>query len=183
MELTKTRLLDLYKTFFKIGLFTFGGGLAALPMLEREIISNKNWATDQELLDYYAVSQTTPGIIMVNVATFIGYKQRGLIGGIIATLGVVSPSLIIISLVARLIDNFADYQLVKSALKGINAGVCAIILASLLGLYKKSIKDITGIILCILGFAFALFTDLPIILIVVFGIVVGVIKYKLEVNK
>ena len=92
MEKKKASLLELYITFFKVGLFTFGGGLAMLPIIEREVVTNKKWVSYEELLDYYAVSQSTPGIIMVNVATFIGYKERGIIGSIISTLGVISPS-------------------------------------------------------------------------------------------
>lgn len=150
-----------------------------LPIIEREVVTNKKWATYEELLDYYAVSQTTPGIIMVNVATFIGYKERGLIGGIVSTLGVVSPSLIIITLIASLIENFASIPVVQSALKGIAAGISAIMITSLIKLGKTSLVDILGVILCILGFIVARFTKISIIYVVIFGIAVGIIKYRL----
>ena len=86
-------LADLFVTFAKMGLFTFGGGYAMLPLLEREVVDNKKWATKEEIKDYYAVGQCTPGIIAVNVSTFVGYYQKGIVGGIIATLGVVFPLL------------------------------------------------------------------------------------------
>ena len=184
MNEKKTSLLELYTAFFKVGLFTFGGGLAMLPIIEREVVDDKKWATYEELLDYYAVSQSTPGIIMVNVSTFIGYKERGLIGGIVSTLGVVSPSLIIITLIASLIENFASISYVQSALKGIAAGISAIMISSLIKLGKSSIKDILGVVLCVIGFVISYFTKISIIYVVVFGIAVGIIKYKLlEVKK
>lgn len=179
----KTSLLELYIAFFKVGLFTFGGGLAMLPIIEREVVTNKKWVSYEELLDYYAVSQSTPGIIMVNVATFIGYKERGVLGGIITTLGVISPSLIIITSIASLIQNFQDIPEVKSALKGIGAAVCAIIITSIIKLGKSSIKDKVGIALCLVGFVVAYFTRISIIYVIVIGIAVGLIKNKLEVKK
>lgn len=155
-----------------------------LPIIEREVVNNKKWASYEELLDYYAVAQSTPGIIMVNVATFIGYKERGLIGGIVSTLGVVSPSLVIITLIASLIENFSSISYVQSALKGIAAGISAIMISSLIKFGKSSLKDILGVVLCIIGFIVAYFTNISIIYVVVFGIAVGIIRYKLlEVKK
>lgn len=179
MENKKVSLKELYFTFFKVGLFTFGGGYAMLPIIEGEVVTNKKWATYEDLLDYYAVSQSTPGIIMVNVATLIGYKERGLVGGIISTLGVVSPSLIIITLIASLIENFASISYVQSALKGIAAGISAIMISSMIKLGKSSIKDVLSVILCIIGFIVSYFTNLSIIYVVVLGIAIGIIKYKL----
>ena len=93
-------MLSLCLTFAKVGVMTFGGGYAMLPILQREVVENKGWATDEELTDYFAIGQCTPGVIAVNTATFIGQKRRGIIGGIVATLGVVFPSLIIIAALA-----------------------------------------------------------------------------------
>ena len=101
-------LWTLFWTFAKMGVMTFGGGMAMLPILQREVVENKHWATEEELTDYYAIGQCTPGIIAVNTATFIGQKYKGIAGGIVATLGVVFPSLVIISILAGLINNFAD---------------------------------------------------------------------------
>lgn len=169
---------ELFISFFKVGLFTFGGGISMLPVIEREIVSNKKWASYDELLDYYAVSQATPGIIMVNVATFIGYKEKGILGGIISTLGVITPSLLIITLIATLIENFASISIVQSALKGIAAGISAIVISSIIKLAKSSIVDLVSVILCAIGFVIAYFTSISIIYAVVFGILAGLLIYK-----
>ena len=114
-------LLELYAAFFRTGIFTFGGGLAMMPMLQKELIEKKHWLTEEDLIDYYAVGQSTPGIIAVNVATFVGYRQAGILGGIIATLGIISPSIIIITILAGTINSISEYPKVQAALKGINA--------------------------------------------------------------
>ena len=111
--------LDLFLTFAKIGVCTFGGGYAMLPILQREVVEKKGWATEEELTDYFAIGQCTPGIIAVNTATFIGQKYKGILGGVLATLGVVFPSLIIITLIAAFLQNFASYPVVAHALAGI----------------------------------------------------------------
>lgn len=155
-----------------------------IPIIEKEVVVNRKWASYEELIDYYAASQTTPGVIMVNVSTFIGYKERGVLGAIISTLGVISPSLIIITLIASLIDSFASISYVQQALKGIAAGISAIMISSLIKLRKTSIKDILGVILCIIGFVVAHYTNISIIFVTVLGIAVGLLKYKLlEVKK
>ena len=112
-------LWQLFVSFARVGVLTFGGGYAMIPMLEREIVDRRGWATSEELMDYYAVGQCTPGVIAVNTATFIGYKTAGNLGGIVATLGVVFPSLLIISVIAGIIQNFSDIPAVKSAFAGI----------------------------------------------------------------
>ena len=112
-------LLKLYITFLRIGLLCFGGGYAILPILEKEIIKNHAWATQEEIMDYFAIGQCTPGLIAVNIATFIGNKRKGIIGGIIATLGFATPSVIIILILSVLLQNFADYTVVKHAFAGI----------------------------------------------------------------
>ena len=134
-------LLDLFCAFFRIGLFTFGGGYAMLPLLQREIVEKKHWATEEELLDYFAVGQCTPGIIAVNTATFVGFKEKKLSGAIFATLGVVSPSLVIITVIAALLSNFAHIAAVQNAFAGIRVAVCVLILNSIVKLWKKSVVD------------------------------------------
>ena len=134
-------LLELFLTFAKIGVMTFGGGMAMLPILEREVVQNKHWATEEELVDYFAIGQCTPGIIAVNTATFIGQKKKGVLGGIAATLGVVFPSLIIITVLAGLITNFAHLAWVQNAFAGIQVCVCVLILNAVLKLLKKSVVD------------------------------------------
>ena len=120
-------LLDMFLTFARIGGFTFGGGYAMLPMLQKEVVNGRHWATDEELMDYYAIGQCTPGIIAVNTATFVGYKNRGIPGAIAATLGVIAPSLVIIMIIAAFISNFIELSFVSSAFAGIRACVCVLI--------------------------------------------------------
>ena len=126
-------LWELFLTFAKVGVMTFGGGMAMLPILQREVVENKGWATDEELTDYFAIGQCTPGIIAVNTATFIGYKQRGVLGGIVATLGVILPSLVIIMVIASVLENFAQIPIVQHAFAGINVAVAALIVQAVVG--------------------------------------------------
>ena len=115
--------LELLISFVKIGFLTIGGGYVMLPMMQSELIDKKHWITEEELLDYYAVGQSTPGIIAVNVATFVGYKKAGVTGGIVATLGIISPSLIIITALAGVIQSIDQYPNVQKAMSGINVAV------------------------------------------------------------
>ena len=134
-------LLDMFLTFARIGGLTFGGGYAMLPILQREVVDNKGWATEEELMDYFAIGQCTPGVIAVNTATFIGQKYKGIAGGIFATLGVVFPSLIIISLLAGVIEAFSHIEMVQHAFGGIRVCVCILILNAVMKLYKKAVVD------------------------------------------
>ena len=145
-------LWTLYRAFFMIGALTFGGGYAMLPMLEREIVAKHKWATQEEILDYFAIGQCTPGIIAVNTATFVGYKQKGIIGGIVATLGVVSPSIVIIMAIAALLTNFMDVVWVQHAFAGIRVAVCALIDASVIKLAKSNVKAWWHIALAVAAF-------------------------------
>ena len=139
--------VDLFLTFGRIGGLTFGGGYAMLPMLQKEVVNNRGWATEEELLDYYAVGQCTPGIIAVNTATFIGYKHRGVLGALAATLGMVFPSLIIIMSIVAFLQNFTDIVWVQHAFNGIRVAVCVLILSALTKLWKSSVKDRRGALL------------------------------------
>ena len=132
---------ELFWTFAKMGVMTFGGGYAMLPILQREVVENKGWATEEELVDYYAIGQCTPGIIAVNTATFIGQKRKGIAGEILATLGIVFPSLVIISILAGLITNFSDLVWVQNAFAGIQVCVCVLIFNAVIKLLKKSVID------------------------------------------
>ena len=133
-------LWELYKSFFTIGALTFGGGYAMLPMLERELVEKHHWVTQEEILNYFAIGQCTPGIIAVNTATFVGYKRRKVAGGVAATLGVISPSLVIIVVIAMLLSNFMDIAWVQHAFAGIRVAVCALILSSVVKLFKSNVK-------------------------------------------
>ena len=134
--------LDLFLTFARIGVCTFGGGYAMLPIMERELIEKKGWATQEELADYYAVGQCTPGIIAVNVSTFVGKNKGGIAGSILATLGVVFPSVVIILALAAFLENFMHLPWVTHAFNGIRAGVVALILSSVIKLFKGAVKDV-----------------------------------------
>lgn len=175
------QLLELFFIFAKIGGFTFGGGYAMLPILQREIVEKRNWATEEELTDYYAIGQCTPGIIAVNTATFIGYKLRGLAGGIIATLGVVFPSVVIISIIAAFIQGFSDIVWVKHAFSGIRICVCALILNAIIKLWKKSVIDKPSFVIFAVVLGLAVFTKIsPAVFVVLAGICGLLIKMKQE---
>lgn len=133
--------VSLFCTFAKIGVCTFGGGYAMLPILQRELVDNKGWATEEELADYYAVGQCTPGVIAVNTATFVGYNRMGWLGGVVATLGVVFPCLVIIMAIAAFLSNFMHLDVVVHAFNGVRAGVVALILSSVLKLLNTSLVD------------------------------------------
>ena len=174
------KLLSLFLTFAKIGGITFGGGLTMLPLLTREIVQKKKWSTEEELLDYYAVGQCTPGIIAVNTATFIGYYQAGVLGGIFATLGMVAPSIVIITVVASVLQSFMDYPIVASALTGINAIVCALLAHTVITLGRKSLVNVISVVLFIIGLVACFVFEVTPILLVVFGGIVGVVYNKIK---
>lgn len=169
------KLCELYISFFKIGALTFGGGLAMLPMLQRELVTNRKWCTEEEILDMYAIGQCTPGVIAVNTATFVGYKRVGVIGGIAGTLGMISPSLIIICLVASILQNFIHLPAVVHALAGIRVIVCALMINTVITMAKKGIVDKLGGVLFVGGFILACFTPIPTALIIVLAGIIGVI--------
>lgn len=171
-------LWELFAIFFKMGSFTFGGGYAMLPIIQEEIVNKRNWATDEEILDYYAIGQSTPGIIAVNTATFIGYNQKGIIGGIVATLGIVSPSIILITIIATFFTNFQDYVLVQHAFGGIRVVVAALIFNTVLKMYKDSVKDWVGILLFIASFLLLAFLDITPIIVIITSAIIGIIRFK-----
>ena len=133
-------LWELYRTFFTIGALTFGGGYAMLPMLERELVEKHGWVTQEEILNYFAIGQCTPGVIAVNTATFVGFKRKRVVGGVTATLGVISPSIVIITVIAALLSNFMEIVWVQHAFAGIRVAVCALILSSVVKLFKSNVK-------------------------------------------
>lgn len=175
--------IDLFCTFFRIGAFTFGGGYAMLPMLQKEVVEKRNWATDEEILDYYAVGQCTPGVIFVNTATFIGLSRKGLLGGIVATLGVVTPSIIIISLIATAISNFSEIAAVQHALHGIRIAVCVLIFNAVFKLFKTGVKDTIGIVLFALALIATYLSLVPTIAIVVASAIIGIAVQTMKVKK
>ena len=145
-------ICELVVSFFKIGIMTFGGGYAMLPMLQRELVENRKWVTEEEILNYFAIGQCTPGVIAVNTATFVGYKRRKIPGAIFATIGVVLPSMIIITIIAAVLSNFAHIPAVQHAFAGIRIAVSALIVASVIKLIKTNIKSIAQIIIAVAAF-------------------------------
>lgn len=169
-------LMNLFWSFCRIGGLTFGGGYAMLPMLQKEVVETHKWATEQELLDYYAVGQATPGVIAVNTATFIGYKEKGILGAIFATSGVVFPSLAIIMSIAGFIDSFSDSNIVQHAFSGIRVAVGVLILNALVKMVKGSVKDILGIILFVATFIISIVFNISVVYIVVASALIGIIS-------
>lgn len=170
-------LLDMFVTFAKVGVMTFGGGYAMLPILQREVVENKGWATEEELMDYYAIGQCTPGVIAVNVSTFIGHKLRGVPGAIVASLGFITPSILIITLIAAFLESFASNTYVAHALAGIRVCVCVLILNSVLALGKKAIKNPLSWVIFLVSAFLAAFTEVPTVAIILGAGVVGYCLY------
>lgn len=176
-------LFELFITFAKVGVMTFGGGYAMLPILQREVCENKHWATDEEIMDYYAIGQCTPGIIAVNTATFIGNKLKGTIGGIIATLGIVFPSFVIITLIAAVISNFSELAWVQNAFAGIRVCVCVFILNAVIKLWKSAVIDLCTVIIFALVFLGAVFLNASPVVYVTGSAAAGIVLTTMGVRK
>lgn len=173
-------LFELFFVFFKMGSVTFGGGYAMLPIIQEEIVNKRNWATNEEILNYYAIGQSTPGIIAVNTATFIGYKRKDIIGGIIATLGIVSPSIVIISLIANIFKNFQEYEVIQHALNGIGVVVAILILNSVIKMYKDSIIDKLTLSFFIIALVVLSIFNINPIYLIISSAIISVLYYKKE---
>ena len=175
--------LDMFLTFAKVGVMTFGGGYAMLPILQREVVEKKKWATEEEIMDYFAIGQCTPGIIAVNTATFIGQKTKGVLGGIFATFGVVFPSLIIISLLAGVIKAFSHIEVVQHAFAGIRICVCVLIVNAVMKLFKKAVIDVPTMCIFILIIVGSCFTNLSPIIFIILAAIIGIVLKSLGGNK
>lgn len=167
-------LWKLFATFCRIGAFTFGGGYAMLPLIQKEIVEKNQWATDEEVLDYYAIGQCTPGIIAVNTATFIGFKRKGIPGAIAATCGIVFPSIVIITIIAAYLKHFEDYAIVQHAFGGIRVAVAALILNTVIKMWNTSVKDWLGILIFSASFAAVAFFNISPIIVVVISATLGI---------
>lgn len=165
-------LIELFISFMRIGGFTFGGGYAMLPLIQKEIVERRGWASDEEVLDYFTIGQITPGVIAVNTATFIGYKKAGVLGGMVATFGVIFPSIVIISIIAAVLTNFAELPVVIHAFNGIRACVCVLILTAVYNMAKKSVIDVfTALIFIATAVLTVLKVTSPVVLVIVAGVV------------
>lgn len=176
------KLLELFWTFFKIGGFTFGGGHAMIPLIQKETVENKKWITDDDILEIIAIAESTPGPVAINSATFVGYRTAGFWGAVFATLGVVLPSFAIILAIAYLLDNFMEIKAVQYAFKGINAGVLALLFKALWNMYKKSPKSWAAYV--VMGASFLLTAILKVNLFIVivgcavFGLITATIAER-----
>ena len=174
---------QLYTAWFKMGLFTFGGGYAMLPMIQKEVIERYGWATEEEVMNYYAIGQCLPGIIAINSATFIGYRLKGVFGAIISTIGVISPSFIIIVVIAGLIANFSELTTVQYALSGINVAVCVLMFNTITNLWQNNIKNIGSLTVFVVAIILAMFTDISTVYLVIGAGILGVVMSRLGVFK
>ncbi len=175
--------LKLFIIFFKIGAFTFGGGYAMIPFIQHEICQKRKWVTEQEILDIIAIAESTPGPIAINSATFVGFKTAGFWGSFFATLGVVTPSFIIILIISFFLKEFQKYTAVRYAFFGIRAGVVALIIKALISMYKQCPKKLASYLIMGLAFAVAVFTDINAIYIIIGAGLVGVSTFLLSQKK
>ncbi|MDY0317711.1 MAG: chromate transporter [Candidatus Izemoplasmatales bacterium] len=175
-------MITLFLTFFKIGLFTFGGGYAMIPFIHQYAVEKYKWITDEEFLDIIAIAESTPGPIAINSATYIGHKVKGIKGSAMATLGVVLPSVIIIVLIAAFFMQYKDNVWVEYAFKGVRIGVAILVLNAAIRMYKKLDKNILSYVLILIGFSMILFELLPVILVIAIGGVIGIISQVLKVR-
>jgi chromate transporter len=174
-NLKQTRLIELFLSFLKIGAFTFGGGYAMMPVMHKEVVDKKNWASEEDILKILVISESTPGVLAVNSATFIGYKIRGFWGSLVATLGVVLPSFVIISLLSFFILEFKNNVYVAYAFSGIRAGVAVLIFNAVFKLSKKIKKNWFTYVVLVISTIVALFTSFSAIYILLIGAIIGMI--------
>jgi len=172
--------LKLFLSFAYIGLFTFGGGIAMLPMFQRELVEKQKWLTEKEMVDLFSIGQCLPGIIAANTAIFVGYKTKGVLGGIVAALGVIVPSVTIVLIVAMLITNLADYPIVQRAFAGLRVCVSVLIINAVLKLRKHSIIDWPSALICAIVFVLAVFAFLPIPILIITAGICGMIISSLR---
>lgn len=177
------QISSLFAAFFRVGALTFGGGYAMLPMFQREIVEKHAWATEEELTDYFALSQCVPGAIAINTAVFIGQKLCGIAGAIAACLGVAFPSLIVITVIAALLSNFAEYSAVRNAFAGIRVCVCVLILNAIVKLWKKAIIDIPTFAVFLLVLVLTVFTGISPVFFVLAAAAAGLLLKNLGVKK
>lgn len=164
---------ELFFVFFKMGAVLFGGGYAMLPMLMRELVEKRKWTSEEELLDYFAIAQCTPGVIAVNTATFVGNKRKGTLGGAVATLGVIMAPMILIILIATVLMRFWSRPAVAHAFNGVRVAVSALITASVIKLCKSNVKSFVGILMAVIGFVLVAFVKTSPVVVVLIAAVTG----------
>ena len=167
--------LTLFLTFLKIGAFTFGGGYAMIPIIEKEMVEKHKWIKSEDILDIFAIAESTPGPIAINSATFIGYKIAGVFGSFCATFGVVLPSFVIISIISLVLREFSDIKAVQYAFNGIRAGVLALIIKALISMYKQCPKNLFSYIVLALAFLVVAIFNINVIYVVIGCGVIGLV--------
>jgi chromate transporter len=172
--------LKLFLVFFRIGAFTFGGGYAMIPYIEREIVEKNKWIKSEDIIDIFAIVQSVPGVIAVNSSTFVGYRVAGLFGAVAATLGVVLPSYIIISVIALFLYNFKNYPYVNEAFFGIQAGVAALMTHVVFKLGKSSVKNALGYVLAAAAFLALTVFGAPAIPVLIIAGVIGLTAMSMK---
>ena len=179
MKYDYKRLWSLFLTFFKIGAFTFGGGYAMIPLIQKEAVENKGWVTDDDILEIIAIAESTPGPIAINSATFVGYRTCGFLGAACATLGVVLPSFCIILVISYVLQEFQDLKIVQYAFNGIRAGVLALLFKALWTMYKKSPKGWAAYVVMAAAFLLTAFLKVNVFLVIlgcaVFGLITATV--------
>lgn len=173
-------IFKIFFIFFKIGLFTFGGGYAMLPIIKRELVDNLNWITESDILDYYAIGQSTPGIIAVNTATMTGYNLKGIAGALAATSGFVMPSLIIITIIASYFSRFQEIELFQHAFSAIQIAVVALIVDIVIKMWNKSDKSKISLLIFILAFILLAFFRISPVYVILASAVSGIIIQRLR---
>lgn len=170
----KTIIL-LFSSFIKIGAFTFGGGYAMIPLIQKEVVEKRKWITDKEILEIIAIAESTPGPIAVNAATFIGYKTAGFFGALGATVGVVLPSFLIIAAVSFVLRQFENLKIVKFAFEGIRLGVLALIVKALVSMYKQCPRNKISYIIAAFSFLCVAFFGINVLIVIIACAVIGLV--------
>ena len=169
-------LLSIFSVFFRIGAFTFGGGYAMIPLIQKETVENKKWITDDDILEIVAIAESTPGPIAINSATFVGYRVAGVLGALFGTVGMVLPSFTIILVLSYILREFQQIQAVQFAFNGIRAGVLALILKALCNMYKKAPKGVIPYCIMAGSFVLTVFLDLNILYVIIACALAGLIS-------
>ena len=177
------KAISLFWTFFKIGAFTFGGGYAMIPLITKEVVDDKKWITNEDILDVIAIAESTPGPIAVNSATFIGCKIAGFWGAMFATFGVVLPSFVIISIISMVLDKFQDIQAVKFAFNGIRAGVLALIIKALFSMYKQCPKNLVSYIIAGISFIAVAILGINMLIVLIVCAIIGFVYSSIAAGR
>ncbi|MBR6824843.1 MAG: chromate transporter [Firmicutes bacterium] len=168
---------EIFTTFAKVGMLTFGGGYAMLPLLQKDVIEGKGWATEEEVMDYYAISQCQPGMMFVTISSYIGYNRFGTMGAVAATAGVVTPSVVIIMILAAFLREFLTYPLVEQAFAAVRIAAAALVISAVVKLVKKGVKDIPALVLCVVGFLLCAFGVIGVVPLILLSAVDGILLH------